>query len=67
MPPDRLVAMTVEDDGIGFDATTVGVKHEQGHFGLRLLSQLAVDNQATLTVDSAPGEGTRIYLVAPAA
>ena len=63
----KSVAMTVEDDGIGFDATTVGVKHEQGHFGLRLLSQLAVDNQATLTVDSAPGEGTRIYLVAPAA
>lgn len=58
--PGRL-ALTVTDDGTGFDPTAV----EPGHVGLRLLADLAHSRGGTLTVDSAPGSGTTVRMVVP--
>jgi signal transduction histidine kinase len=60
--PDGHVTLDVEDDGRGFlvdDAT------RDGHFGLRLLEDLARDTDGRLTVRSRPGEGTSIRLEIP--
>lgn len=58
--PDRL-ALTVTDDGTGFDPAAV----EPGHVGLRLLTDLAHSRGGTLTVDSTPGSGTTVRMVVP--
>jgi signal transduction histidine kinase len=52
----------VEDDGRGF---ATGGEHRR-HFGLRMLADLAADAGGELTVDSAPGAGTKIRLEVPA-
>jgi two-component system, NarL family, sensor kinase len=54
------VALEVADDGRGFDPSAP----PDGHFGLRILSDLARDSDATFGVDSAPGEGTKVRLEA---
>jgi two-component system NarL family sensor kinase len=53
----RPASLAVEDDGCGFDPT-----HPQadGHFGLRLLSDLVREAGGTLEIDSTPGRGTRV-------
>jgi signal transduction histidine kinase len=53
------VRLEVVDDGIGFDPAAVLARPPEGHFGLRLLADLARDARATLAVASAPGRGTR--------
>ncbi len=59
---DDTVALTVEDDGIGFDLEEIS---EEG-LGLRSMRHRAELLGADLTVDSAPGEGTRIHCRLPA-
>ena len=63
-PPDPVLYLDVRDDGVGAapgalaDARSYGVlgmKERAGHFGGRL------------TIDSAPGQGTRVRLVMPLA
>ncbi len=49
--------LVVSDDGRGFDPTAV---REEGHFGLRVLEDLAHDADAELEIESAPGAGTRV-------
>jgi two-component system, NarL family, sensor kinase len=49
--------LVVEDDGRGFDPSTVG---DDGHFGLRVLEDVAHDAGGELEIDSAPGAGARI-------
>jgi signal transduction histidine kinase len=61
---DGRVMLTVVDDGSGFDADREPDDGE-GHFGLRLLSELARDAGATLEVASRPGAGTTVRLEAP--
>lgn len=56
------VALEVSDDGRGFAATA---RDAHGHFGLRMLDDLAREEGGTLTVDSTPGEGTRIRVEVP--
>jgi signal transduction histidine kinase len=51
------VVLDVLDDGPGFDAAVLDQPVE-GHFGLRVLADLASDAGATLQVASAPGAGT---------
>ena len=53
----------VRDDGAGFDP---GEMRPSGHFGLRLLADLAQDAGGTLVVSSSPGEGTTVRLEVPA-
>jgi signal transduction histidine kinase len=51
------VALTVEDDGRGFDTAA---PRPEGHFGLNLVEDVARDAGADLTIESRPGEGTRV-------
>src|SRR5262249_4421477 len=53
--------LQVADDGAGFDTAAV----PDGHFGLRLLADLAHDAGGRLDVASAPGRGTTVTLELP--
>ena len=53
------VVLDVVDDGRGFDPEAVLADPDDGHFGLRLLAELAATGGGTLQVASAPGHGTR--------
>jgi two-component system, NarL family, sensor kinase len=53
--------LEVADDGVGFDPAAV----PDGHFGLRLLADLAHDAGGRLEIDSAPGRGTTVVLELP--
>ena len=52
------VVLDVVDDGRGFDPEAVLADPDDGHFGLRLLAELAATGGGTLQVASAPGRGT---------
>jgi signal transduction histidine kinase len=60
-------SLTVSDDGRGFDPAQLAERSDNGHFGLRLLSDLADETGGRLEVDSAPGEGTRVTMEVPVA
>ena len=55
----------IADDGIGFDPATVLAHPEEGHFGLRVLADVASRAGAELAVSSAPGAGCRWRLRLP--
>lgn len=55
--PDGARSIEVSDNGRGFDPATAPVS---GHFGLRMIADMAQDCSASVDVDSAPGTGTRI-------
>jgi signal transduction histidine kinase len=59
--PDRVV-LEVEDDGAGFDVAGAA---PEGHFGLRVLADLAEEAGATLDLATAPGQGTALRLEVP--
>jgi signal transduction histidine kinase len=52
--------LEVEDDGRGLPADPDGDGAAEGHFGLRLLSDLTAEAGGTLEIDSEPGDGTRV-------
>jgi len=52
--------LVVEDDGRGLPTELRGNGVGEGHFGLRLLRDLAAAAGATLKVDSEPGRGTTV-------
>ena len=56
---DGTVELEVADDGPGFDVGQQLRHPLDGHFGLRVLRDVAADAGAELAVASAPGEGTR--------
>ncbi|WP_282944235.1 sensor histidine kinase [Cellulomonas endometrii] len=56
---DGTVVLEVEDDGTGFDVRAALDAPVEGHFGLRLLRDLATASGADLSVESAAGRGTR--------
>lgn len=58
-----LAALEVEDDGKGFSPDDA--EGARGHFGLRMLRDLAKDAGGTCEIDSEPGRGTRIRVEAP--
>jgi signal transduction histidine kinase len=55
----RSLILTVEDDGRGFDPSAVP---RDGHLGLRALRDLISEMGAELTLDSTPGEGTKVTM-----
>ena len=59
------IRLEVFDDGIGFDPEVVLDEPEEGHFGVRVMRDLAADFGALLAVDSRPGAGTRWRLEVP--
>jgi signal transduction histidine kinase len=58
--PDTII-LEISDDGVGFD--TGG--DFPGHLGLHSMRERAEGLGGTLTVQSAPGEGTRIRALMP--
>jgi len=61
---DHHVLLEINDDGIGFDPNAPRPAGDP-HFGLRGLASLASDGGGSLSVQSAPGEGTAISLKLP--
>jgi signal transduction histidine kinase len=59
--PGSPVVLDVSDDGVGFDSAPGRSPH--GHFGIRVLADLARDAGARLLLATAPGSGTRWRLV----
>jgi signal transduction histidine kinase len=59
---DESLEMTVEDDGIGFD---VEDEPPAGHLGLANLRQRAAALGGIMTIESSPGEGTRVSIRIP--
>jgi len=57
--------LSVEDDGRGFVRSPGRRAEDKRHFGLRILQDLADDSGGTLTVESQPGEGTRVRIEVP--
>ncbi len=62
-----VATMRVEDDGQGFDESRLAERAAAGHVGLRALGELLVDAGGSLTLASAPGEGTRLVATVPLA
>jgi two-component system NarL family sensor kinase len=59
------VVLEITDDGVGFDIALAHRSPKNGHFGLRLLPDLANQAGATLRLATAPGAGTRWRLEVP--
>jgi len=63
---DDVFIAEIEDDGKGFDLRTIERTYDrQGSLGLINLRERAELVEGTLTIDTAPGKGTRITLVVP--
>jgi signal transduction histidine kinase len=58
--PDA-VLLEVRDDGVGFDTSTRRI----GHFGLSTMRERAEVHGGDVTIDSAPGAGTRVQASIP--
>lgn len=59
---DGSIRMTIQDDGAGFDPTQAA---GEGHFGLKFMRERADQLGGSLSVESAPEEGTRVILEIP--
>lgn len=59
---DGAFLLVIEDNGIGFHFTRA---RSPGHFGLESMRERAAGIGATLTIESTPGEGTRITAALP--
>ncbi|MFC5996733.1 sensor histidine kinase [Pseudonocardia hispaniensis] len=57
---DDRVALDVVDDGVGFDPGAVPLPGAGGRFGLAAMQARARSLQGTLSVESAPGQGTAV-------
>ncbi|MEO8625419.1 MAG: sensor histidine kinase [Candidatus Limnocylindrales bacterium] len=62
---DGLVAFIVEDDGRGFNIADVALSHEGG-FGLQAMRERMELIGGSVSIDSAPGRGTRIVALVAA-
>ena len=59
------VCLQIDDDGVGFDPATVLDAPAEGHFGVRVMRDLAAAAGARLSVASRPGAGTSWRLEVP--
>jgi len=59
IPGDGQTVVEIADDGVGFDAAAALARPPEGHFGLRVLADLANNAGAELAVSSTPGAGCR--------
>ncbi|GGM56910.1 two-component sensor histidine kinase [Longimycelium tulufanense] len=63
---DDMVALDVVDDGIGFDPENLSLRNgEGGGFGLRAMRGRVDALGGTLTLESAPGDGTAVAVTLP--
>ncbi len=66
MRQNDLVIVEIEDNGVGFDVEAVGVGYEQrGSLGMINMRERAELVEGTLQIESAPGQGTRVRVLAP--
>lgn len=63
---DDTVVLDVRDDGAGFDPSARRERHGGSGFGLTAMEQRLRRVSGTLTVESAPGEGTALSASVPA-
>lgn len=66
---EDMVVLDVQDDGVGFDPSHISVSplaQTSGGFGLKALRERIEALGGTLTLESAPGEGTTIAVALPA-
>jgi two-component system, NarL family, sensor kinase len=63
-PVNGSVRLEVTDDGRGFDPDTIA-EQSHGHFGLRVLADLARDAGGEMELVSAEGEGTLVRMEVP--
>ena len=61
---DGMLAITITDDGVGF---TPSVPAADGHDGLANMRGRVAELGGSLTIDSAPGRGTRVAVTVPLA
>lgn len=59
---DGVLRFEVVDDGVGFDPS---LGSPEGHFGLRLISEMVVDSGGSWSLESSPGSGTAVRCVLP--
>jgi PAS domain S-box-containing protein len=59
------VAVSVCDNGVGFDPSRLGPADSAGHFGLRQMRERILDLGGTLDIRSALGEGTELVMTLP--
>jgi signal transduction histidine kinase len=63
--PDGVAKLVVEDDGKGFQMDQLTGPTRQGGLGLYGMKERAALLGGTLTIDTIPGEGTKVTVVAP--
>lgn len=56
------LSLRISDDGRGFDDDEARRQRHDGHLGLQLLADLAVEAGGSLRIGSSPGEGTVLEL-----
>ncbi|MBI3914253.1 MAG: PAS domain-containing sensor histidine kinase [Chloroflexi bacterium] len=61
----RGVAVSVRDNGRGFDPSQFGSADHAGHFGLRQMRERILDLGGTLDIRSAIGQGTELLITLP--
>ena len=59
------VAVSVRDNGSGFDPGQLGPNDHPDHFGLRQMRERIVDLGGTLDIHSAIGQGTELFITLP--
>jgi len=59
------VLITIEDDGIGFDATEVSRSGARRGLGLLGIRERVAQLRGTLRLESGPGKGTRLTVELP--
>ncbi len=64
-PDSGSVVLEITDDGVGFDLDAVLTAPQEGHFGIRVLTDLAEAAGALLQVATSPGHGTHWRLTVP--
>ena len=59
------VALSLRDNGRGFDPSQLGPPIQAGHFGLRQMRERTLDLGGTLDIRSATGQGTELVMTLP--
>ena len=54
--------VVIEDDGVGFDMQQLPAENNGHHIGMGIMQSRAEQLDGELTIDSEPGEGTRVLL-----
>jgi signal transduction histidine kinase len=57
-----IARLIVADDGLGMPGTAAAPADREDHFGMRLMTDIAVRTHSTLALRSAPGAGTELRM-----